>query len=153
MQLGEERADVNDERNAGHANEHLVKQIAPRRGCDNRSNDPEEMKTQVERSLQGTAHNHILHKADQKHTKERAEKPAGMTEIIYSQIDDRFAESVRQRQGRKEVKQDGLEEKNRELKKRPGMSPAITEHRPPGLDIDDQKEQGPSDGRPIDADT
>src|SRR5207302_1318496 len=67
------------------------------------------------------------------------------------QIDNFCAERVRQSEGSMQVKQDGFEQKNRELKKSPSMSPTITEHRPPGLDIDDQKEQCPPDRRPVDA--
>src|SRR6266513_5012589 len=109
------------------------------------------MKRQVERSLQGTAHHDVLHQTNQEHSQERAEKPAGVTEVIYSQIDDFCAERVWQSEGSEQIKQDGLEQKNRELKKSPSMSPTITKHRPPGLDIDDQKQQRPSDRRPVDA--
>src|SRR5947207_11429934 len=109
------------------------------------------MKSQIERSLQVTDHNDKLKQTDQKHSHERAEKPAGVTEVIYSQINDFCAERVRQSEGSEQIKQDGLEQENRELKKSPGMSPTITKHRPPGLDIDDQKEQGPPDRRPVDA--
>src|SRR5205823_14233095 len=108
------------------------------------------MKSEIERSLQGTTHHDIFHQTDQEHSQERAEKPAGVTEVIYSQIDHLRAERVRESEGSKQVKQDGLEQKNRELKKSPSMSPTITEHRPPGLDIDDEKEQGPPDRRPVD---
>src|SRR5437588_4980749 len=109
------------------------------------------MKSEIERSLQGTTHHDIFHQTDQEHSQERAEKPAGVTEVIYSQIDRLRAERVWESEGSKQVKQDGLEQKNRELKKSPSMSPTITEHRPPGLDIDDQKQQRPSDRRPVDA--
>src|SRR6478735_6616480 len=109
------------------------------------------MKSQIKRPLQGTAHHDILHQTDQEHSEERAEKPTGVTEVIYSQIDDFCAEHVRQSQGSEQVKQDGLEQENRELKKSPGMSLTITKHRPPGLDIDDQKQQRPCDRRPVDA--
>src|SRR6478736_2455259 len=109
------------------------------------------MKSQIERSGQGTAHHDTLHQTDQKHSQERAEKPAAVTEVIYSQINDFCAERVRQSEGSEQIKQDGLEQKNRELKKSPGMSPTITKHRPPGLDIDDQKQQRPSDRWPVDA--
>src|SRR5207248_4421945 len=109
------------------------------------------MKRQVERSLQGTAHHNALHQTNQEHSQERTEKPACVTEVIYSQIHDFCAERVRQSEGSEQIKQDGLEQKNRELKKSPTMPPAITKHRPPGLDIDDQKKQGPPDRRPVDA--
>src|SRR3989442_698844 len=82
------------------------------------------MKSQIERSLQGTAHHDILHQTHQEHSQERAEKPAGVTEVIYSQIKDFCAERVRQSEGSEQIKQDGLEQENRELKKSPGMSPA-----------------------------
>src|ERR1700720_857094 len=111
------------------------------------------MKSQIKRSLQGTAHHVILHQTNQEHSQERAEKPAGVTEVIYSQIDDFCTERVRQGKRSEQIKQDGLQQKNRELKKSPSMSPTITKHRPPGLDIDDQKQQRPSDRRPVDANT
>src|SRR6266853_5808501 len=108
------------------------------------------MKRQVERSLQGTAHHDVLHQTDQEHSQEGAEKPAGVTEVIYSQIHYFCAERVRESERGKQVKQNGLEQKNPELKKSPTMPPAITKHRPPGLDIDDQKQHGPYDRRPVD---
>src|SRR5256885_16130465 len=103
------------------------------------------MKSQIERSLQGTAHDYILDQTDQQHSQERAEKPAGVAEVISSQVHDFYAERVRQSEGSEQVKQGGLAQTNRELKGSPGMSPTVTRHRPPGLDIDDQKQQGPSD--------
>jgi len=33
----------------------------------------------------GTAHHYILHQTDQEYSQKRAEKPAGVTEVIYSQ--------------------------------------------------------------------
>src|SRR6266404_7703469 len=108
MQLSEERADINDERNSSDANKCLMKQVAARCGCGHSPNDPKGMKPQVERSLQRTAHHDVLHETDQEHTQERAEKPAGMTEIIYAQIHDFSSKSVRQSEGREQVKQDGL---------------------------------------------
>src|ERR1700720_3746731 len=110
------------------------------------------MKPQIETSLQGTAHHNIFPEADKEHSHERAEEPAGMTEIIHSQIHDFFAESVRQSEGREQVKHDGLEQKDRELKKGPGMSIAISKHRPPCLDVHDDEEKSPSNSRPVDAD-
>jgi len=40
MELGEECADVHDERHAGDANERFVKQVAAGCGCDGGSYDP-----------------------------------------------------------------------------------------------------------------
>ena len=40
MELGEECTDVNDERNAGDANEPFVKQVTARCCCDGGSCDP-----------------------------------------------------------------------------------------------------------------
>jgi len=39
MEIGEERADVNNERNGSDTNERLVKQVTARRGCDGGSCD------------------------------------------------------------------------------------------------------------------
>ena len=75
-----------------------------------------------------------------------------MAEIISTQIDNLRKKIHRQSESGEKIEEDRLKQKDGELEKSPGMPVAISKHRPPGLHINDEQQQRPSNRRPVDPD-